>query len=231
MLSFKEFLIESAPIKNLHLEHIEDEIFNLGVRGARESINFLRSLRDMLSGDSQSSVKVTVKFDGAPAVFVGIDPSDGKFFVGTKGVFNKDPKIVKKESDIENLGYKGGLAEKLKVAFKELKSLGITGVLQGDIMFTKGDFEEKEIPTAELEIDDSSKSALRQLVKLLEENVEIEDLQNSIYSIAKENQVQPKDFFKILYQIILSTNRGPKIGPFIEDIGKKKVADIISKYI
>ena len=93
------------------------------------------------------------------------------------------------------------------------------------------DFEETKIPTAELEIDDSSKAALKQLVKLLEENVEIEDLQNSIYSVAKENQVQPKDFFKILYQIILSTNRGPKIGPFIEDIGKKKVADIISKYI
>ena len=93
------------------------------------------------------------------------------------------------------------------------------------------DFEETKISTAELEIDDSSKAALKQLVKLLEENVEIEDLQNSIYSVAKENQVQPKDFFKILYQIILSTNRGPKIGPFIEDIGKKKVADIISKYI
>jgi len=93
------------------------------------------------------------------------------------------------------------------------------------------DFEETKTPTTELEIDDSSKAALKQLVKLLEENVEIEDLQNSIYSIAKENQVQPKDFFKILYQIILSTNRGPKIGPFIEDIGKKKVADIISKYI
>jgi len=93
------------------------------------------------------------------------------------------------------------------------------------------DFEETKTPTTELEIDDSSKAALKQLVKLLEENVEIEDLQNSIYSIAKENQVQPKDFFKILYQIILSTNRGPKIGPFIGDIGKKKVADIISKYI
>ena len=144
MLSFRQYLIEAAPIKNLHLEHIEDEIFNLGVRGARESINFLRSLRDMLSGDSQTPVTVTVKFDGAPAVFVGIDPSDGKFFVGTKGVFNKNPKVVKSESDIENLGYKGGLAEKLKVAFKELKLLGITGVLQGDIMFTKGDLEEKE---------------------------------------------------------------------------------------
>ena len=80
-------------------------------------------------------------------------------------------------------------------------------------------------------IDDSSKIALKQLAKLLSENEKIEDLQNSIYTIAKENQVQPKDFFRILYQIILSANRGPKIGPFIEDIGKKKVANDISKYI
>jgi len=72
---------------------------------------------------------------------------------------------------------------------------------------------------------------LTQLVELLLKNEKTEDLQNSIYTIAKENQVQPKDFFRILYQIILSANRGPKIGPFIEDIGKKKVADSISKYI
>ena len=72
---------------------------------------------------------------------------------------------------------------------------------------------------------------MKELAKLLSENEKIEDLQNSIYSIAKENQVQPKDFFRILYQIIISTDRGPKIGPFIEDIGKKKVADSISKYV
>jgi lysyl-tRNA synthetase class 1 len=94
------------------------------------------------------------------------------------------------------------------------------------------DIKETKVPAAELgNVTASAKDALKQLVKLLEENVEIEDLQNSIYSIAKENQIQPKDFFKILYQIILSTNRGPKIGPFIEDIGKKKVADIISKHV
>ena len=56
-----------------------------------------------------------------------------------------------------------------------------------------------------------------------------EDLQNLIYDIAKENQVQPKDFFRILYQIILSTNRGPKIGPFIEDVGMKEVAEKIKR--
>jgi len=92
-------------------------------------------------------------------------------------------------------------------------------------------FLETKIPAAELEIDDSTKAALKQLVKLLEENVEIEELQNSIYSIAKENQVQPKDFFRIIYRIIISGPRGPKLGKFIEDIGKKNVADAISRHI
>jgi len=93
------------------------------------------------------------------------------------------------------------------------------------------DFEETKVPATKITIDDSSNTALKQLAKLLSENEKIEDLQNSIYSIAKENQIKPKDFFKLLYQIILSTDRGPKIGPFIEDIGTKKVADSISKYV
>ena len=90
---------------------------------------------------------------------------------------------------------------------------------------------EIKIPATKITVDDSSKVALKQLADLLQKDETLEDLQNSIYSIAKENQVQPKDFFRILYQIILSKDRGPKIGPFIEDIGKKKVADAISKHI
>jgi len=93
------------------------------------------------------------------------------------------------------------------------------------------DFEETKIPATKITVDDSSKVALKQLADLLQNDETPEDLQNSIYSIAKENQVQPKDFFKILYQIILSKDRGPKIGPFIEDIGKKKVADAIYRHI
>jgi len=93
------------------------------------------------------------------------------------------------------------------------------------------DFEETKIPATKMTVDDSSKVALKQLADLLQKDETPEDLQNSIYSIAKENQVQPKDFFKILYQIILSKDRGPKIGPFIEDIGKKKVADAIHRHI
>ena len=92
MLRFTEVITESKAGKNLHLEHIEDEIINHGVDGGRAAINFLRSLRDMLSGSARSSVSMTVKWDGAPAIFTGIDPSDGQFFVAKKSVFNVNPK-------------------------------------------------------------------------------------------------------------------------------------------
>ena len=144
MRSFSQYITEET-IKNLHMEHIEDEVFNNGVVGARESILFLRSIRDMLSGSSKSSVDITVKFDGAPAIFAGVDPTDGKFFVGTKGVFNKNPKIIKSPSDVALYGYKGQLANKVLIAFNELQKLNIKNVLQGDIMFTKDDLSDTEV--------------------------------------------------------------------------------------
>ena len=83
----------------------------------------------------------------------------------------------------------------------------------------------------QVEIEESVKIALKILSEKLGAEVEPDDIQNTIYQIAKSNGVQPKDFFKILYQIILGTTRGPKIGPFIEDIGRKKVAQTILEYV
>ena len=128
-------LFESKAGKNLHLEHIEDEILNFGVPGGRGAINFMRSLRDMLAGESRSSVNMTVKWDGAPAIFAGIDPSDGKFFVAKKSVFNVDPKLYKSDAEID-ADLSGDLNAKFKVALAEFSKLGIKGVLQGDLMFT-----------------------------------------------------------------------------------------------
>jgi len=135
MLKFNGFLTEDKGGKNLHLEHIEDEILNYGVDGGRASINFIRSLRDMLAGASRSSINMTVKWDGAPAIFAGIDPEDGKFFVAKKSVFNKNPKLYKTASEVDS-DVSGDLATKFKVALSEFSKLGITGVLQGDLMFT-----------------------------------------------------------------------------------------------
>ena len=96
MISFKEMLTEDKAGKNLHLEHLEDEILNFGVDGGRAAINFLRSLRDMLAGSSRSSVNMTVKWDGAPAIFAGVDPEDGKFFVGKEiGISIRTPNSIR----------------------------------------------------------------------------------------------------------------------------------------
>jgi len=145
-MKFKEFLTEASSTgKNLHLEHIEDEILNRGVSGGRDAINFLQSLRDMLAGHAQSKVNITTKWDGAPAVFCGINPENGKFFVGTKGVFNKNAKLNYTDEDIDNNHPSEGLNAKLKVALRYLPKLGIKGVLQGDMMFSKGDLKKQTI--------------------------------------------------------------------------------------
>ena len=141
MLSFKEILNED---KNTHMEHLEDEIINNGVKGATTAIQFLNSLKDMLAG-GKSKTNVTVKWDGAPAIFAGINPENGKFFVATKSLFNKVPKINYTVADIDANHGSGGHSDKLKVALKTLPDLGMKGIYQGDIMFSKGDLKKQTI--------------------------------------------------------------------------------------
>lgn len=142
MIKFNQFIAEE---KNTHMTHIEDLVIDRGVNGSRDAIMALRSLRDMLKGNSDSA-KVTVKWDGAPAVFVGIDPSDGKFFVAKKGIFNKNPKVYKSHNDIDEDISNGDLNAKMKTSFDYLQKLGIKkGVYQGDIMFTSDDVQTETI--------------------------------------------------------------------------------------
>ena len=137
MKKFTSYLTET---KNTHMEHIEDNVLNGGVQGARESIKFLRSLRDMLSGSAGSSVSVSVKWDGAPAIFAGSDPSDGRFFVAKKGIFAKNAKVYKSPEEVD-ADTSGDLATKLKLALKHLPALGIKGVIQGDFLYSKSDLK------------------------------------------------------------------------------------------
>ena len=144
MLKFDRYQVLTEA-KNTHMEHLEDLIFNEGVAGTRKAINFLRDLRDMLSGSSKSSISRTVKWDGASAVFAGIDPRDGKFFVAKKGIFNKNPKVYKTPADVK-ADTSGDLQAKLLIALSEFSKLGIKkGVYQGDLMFTSGDVTTENI--------------------------------------------------------------------------------------
>lgn len=126
--------------KSVHIEHLEDLIFNSGYAGAEEAINYIESLRHMLAEGTGTTTKLTVKWDGSPAIICGIDPDDGKFFIGTKSVFAKaEPKRIKKAEDIDNwYSDKPDLVVKLKSALEHLPKLGIGGIVQGDLMFTEG---------------------------------------------------------------------------------------------
>ena len=139
MEKFNSFITEQ---KNTHMTHIEDKVIYGGVKGTRDAILALRELRDMLKGEHDGSV--SVKWDGAPAVFAGIDPSDGKFFVAKKGIFNKNPKVYKTAADVE-ADTSGDLADKLKLALRYLPELGIKGVIQGDFLYGPGDVTKKKI--------------------------------------------------------------------------------------
>ncbi len=141
----EDVLVEAKVNKNLHLEHLEDNPLNFGYIGISKTIDFLNATIGLLSGSANKSVEVTVKYDGAPAIFCGTDPEDGKFFVGTKSVFSKNAKLVKQESDLDEYGFSGQLKDKLSIALKELPKLGIKGVLQGDMMFTSDDIKTKKI--------------------------------------------------------------------------------------
>ena len=138
-MNFLDYITEQ---KNTHMTHIEDKVLYGGVDGTRQAINALRELRNMLAGKKEAGV--SVKWDGAPAIFAGIDPRDGEFFVAKKGIFNKNPKVYKTNADID-ADTKGDLNQKLKDALQYLPELGIKGVIQGDFLFGRGDLSSKRI--------------------------------------------------------------------------------------
>jgi len=131
MFSFKGFFTKD---KNTHLEHLEDDIINRGAVGGENAINFLKAVRNMLAGSGKGT-NMTVKWDGAPAIICGVNPENGKFFVGTKSVFNKTPKINYTARDIAR-NHSGVVADKLRVCLANLSRLNIKGILQGDLLFT-----------------------------------------------------------------------------------------------
>ena len=138
-MNFKDYITEQ---KNTHMTHIEDKVIYGGVKGTREAILALRSLRDTLGGVHDGNV--SVKWDGAPAIFAGTDPRDGRFFVAKKGIFNKSPKVYKSDADID-ADTSGDLNAKLKQALQYLPNLGIKGIIQGDFLYGPGDVKTQRI--------------------------------------------------------------------------------------
>ena len=150
MKNFKQFyeayqLIEEKAA-NTHLTHLEELVLTKGKDGYATARGFLTDLLSHLQGKSKRKIGTTVKWDGAPAIFCGIHPETKRFFVGTKSIFNREPKINYDDQDVEiNHGHAPGLADKLKKALKHLPKLGIRNIMQGDFMFDSSTIQKEEI--------------------------------------------------------------------------------------
>jgi len=150
MLKLSQYLKEAAAEKDRHLTHIEDAVLEGGVAGTRNAIQFLISLRDMFADDgktiseARSGLVLRTKFDGAPALYAGINPENGKFFVGSKSIFAKNAKLNYTVDDVRR-NHSGGLADKLETALKYLPALGIKGIIHGDFMFSKNELKSETI--------------------------------------------------------------------------------------
>ena len=134
-----------ANVKQLkHLEHIEDEMLNYGVKGCMKIVGDLKEIREMLGCGGSGYLQT--KWDGAPSIVCGTDPQNGLFFVGKKSVFNKKPELCYGDLDIDDFyGDKPGLAEKLRYCLRYFKNLGIKGVIQGDLLWTHGDLKTEKV--------------------------------------------------------------------------------------
>ncbi|TET28946.1 MAG: lysine--tRNA ligase [Candidatus Heimdallarchaeota archaeon] len=89
------------------------------------------------------------------------------------------------------------------------------------------DFAQLEDVTVEL--DEKQKVVLKSLITEIKDLKEADDIQSKIFEIARQNDIKTRDFFKLLYRILLNTDRGPKLGPYIQTIGSDQVIKTIKK--
>ena len=103
---------------NKHLEHLEDSIFD-GRRVALAAVKEALTVK-----------KVSVKWDGAPAIVFGTNPANGQFFVGTKSVFNKKKVLINYSYEDIETNHKGNVADILRLCLRHLPR--ISGIVQAD---------------------------------------------------------------------------------------------------
>jgi lysyl-tRNA synthetase class 1 len=87
----------------------------------------------------------------------------------------------------------------------------------------------KQLEEVTITLDKQQKIAIKALIEALDSAKTADEVQSAIFESARDNEIKPRDFFKIIYNILLNTDRGPKLGPYIHTIGPKQVIKILKK--
>ena len=132
--------------KNTHLNHLEDMVFLGHIDGTRDAVHFIRKLRDLLLGHTNRDLQTSVKWDGAPAIWMGHLPGTKKFFIAKKSLFNKIPLYYVSEKQInDTTDLSEELKKKFLLAFKTFKDTKFDKIIQGDFLFDSSDLKTETI--------------------------------------------------------------------------------------
>nr|BDD43802.1 lysine--tRNA ligase [Spirochaetaceae bacterium] len=88
--------------------------------------------------------------------------------------------------------------------------------------------------TAEpVSLGDAERRAIRALTAAVSEGMEEKsdrDVQNAIYEIARNEGIEPKEFFPVLYTVLVGKEKGPRLGGFLKTLGRARVTAILERY-
>ncbi|MHA1200412.1 MAG: lysine--tRNA ligase, partial [Candidatus Heimdallarchaeaceae archaeon] len=87
----------------------------------------------------------------------------------------------------------------------------------------------KSVEDIKIELTNEQRVAIKDLTESLKGLGDTDAIQTAIFETARNNDIKPRDFFKLLYQILLNTDRGPKLGPYIHTIGVDHVIKTLNK--
>jgi len=85
-------------------------------------------------------------------------------------------------------------------------------------------------------IDEKERAVLKRLKEEIESHFENHEddekrLSESIYGIAQELDMVPKDLFKLMYRILIGKEMGPRLAAFLLGIGRERILAHLSPYM
>lgn len=198
----------------------------------------------------------TLSVDDIPTYMTELDKLEDIYFgkkvvedknelVGLKGLYEyvwrlRPPERPDAHIPYNLLVYLAKIAPKGKENEYALSKLEEYGYLRGDqqqdidarLRYARNwaeDFAEitEHIPT----LSGPEANALRELIGIIRGPTSVDALQNSIFEVAKKNGIDPPEFFRMLYGMLLGSPRGPRLGPYIEAMGRENVADALERAV
>lgn len=88
------------------------------------------------------------------------------------------------------------------------------------------DFEKKDV--TEVSLSKEEKEAIAELIDIVKIEDDADTLQKRIFDITDEYKIKPVNFFRTLYMILLNSERGPRLGSYILQVGKDEIIKKLS---